>query len=262
MGNKLARDFKDVKLGHGQLTAANSGRNAIVPDAVVLSAAVSIVVKKDAKKKFVEFYDASSMKLLFGSFMTKGESMGSITKDSKGNVLFVSKAPNKSTRVIYRVNDKFDKDVTSSEPSSIGEADVDMSPIAKIEIDHVASCVTAFLSVKYKPSSSNKDRRLRGDASLTSALSVSSEVSRASTKSGDLPTTSSSIPDGDPSYIDVYKAVRIPCVKFGVIIVDMRGQVMGKSAHDPKEPFPIIRVAPGADASAVVALACIVNGDL
>mmetsp|Transcript_23201 Transcript_23201/g.48266 ORF Transcript_23201/g.48266 Transcript_23201/m.48266 type:complete len:254 (-) Transcript_23201:70-831(-) len=253
MGNKLAKDFKNMKLGHGHINSANSGRNAIVPDAVVLDASMTIAVQKDAKEKNIQFFDTATQKRLFVTTITKSESMGSITKDARGNVLFITKAPNKSTRVIHKTSDTFDKDV-GSEPSSIDSDDDDLSPVAKIEIDHVASAVTAFLSVRYK----RRKPRVRGDGSAHSGSYAS--ASQTTGMSSGVP---SSIDLGaDPTYIDVYKAVKIPAVKFGAAIVDMRGQVVGKAAHEPKAPLPTVLVAPGADASAVVALACIVNGDL
>lgn len=267
MGNKVAKDFKDVKLGHGQLTAANSGRNAVIPDAVVLSAAMSITLVKDVKKKSIDFVDAVTLKTLFTTTRTKGESMSSVTTDSKFNVLFVTKAPNKTNRVIYKATEMLDQDI-DSQPSSIDEEDAALTPHAKIEIDFVASCTTAFLSVKMK----RKQRQVCGgdfsrDGSATSA-SVESESPLSTTSSknrgGGGKQRNTAVPQVlvDPSFIDLYKAVKIPNVKCGVIIVDMRGQVVGKCAQEPKEPYPVILVAPGADAAAVVALACVVNGEL
>ena len=246
-----------MKLGHGHITGSNAGRNAIVPDAVVLDASMTVAVQKDPKTKTIQFFDTATQKRLFITTLTKSETMGSITKDARGNVLFITKAPSKEQRVIYKASDNFDSADVGSEPSSVRTDDDELSPVAKIDVDHVASAVTAFLSVKYK-------RRKRTGDSTTGSEYSASAYSEKTGKSG---RSGKSIPKSidlsvDPTYIDVYKAVKIPAVKFGAAIVDMRGQVVGKAAQEAKEPLPTVLVAPGADAAAVVALACIVNGEM
>lgn len=254
MGNKLAKDFKNMKLGHGHLNEANSGRNAIVPDAVVLEGSMTIAVQIGTKDKTLQFFDTETQKRLFVTTITKSDTMGSITKDSRGNVLFVTKSPNKTNRVIYKASDTFEKEI-SSEPSSIDTDDEDLSPVAKIEIDYVSSAVTAFLSVKYR----RRERRFDADGSAASGSQRSE--SQATGASSAVPSSIDlGSADSMTTFIDVYKAVKIPAVKFGAAVVDMRGQVVGKAVHEPKAPLPTVLVAAGADASAVVALACIVNG--
>lgn len=273
MGNKVAKDFQAVRIGKGHLTAANSERNAVVPGTVVLKAEMTITVKKDGKKKSIEFFDASEPNPthpLFVSTLTKGESMSSVTVNSKGKVLFVSKAPDKATRLIFKASDDTEIDMTSSQPSSIGGDDNDFSPVARIEIDYVAESITAFLSVKIKRSKCPQDMSSRSESASECSESLKSggsgAGSRAYSRSGstaDSRTASqASIEMRKSLYVDLYKAVKIPGVKYGVLIVDMRGQIVGKSAQESKSAFPVIIVAPGSDASAIVALACVINGDL
>lgn len=259
MGNKLAKDFKEMKLGHGHMTAASAVRNAIVPDAVVLNAALTIAVQKDTKSKSIQFFDVATEKRLFVATFSKGESFGSVTRDSRGNVLFVTKAPDKATRVIFKPTEALSKEI-SSEGSSVDENDDDLSPIARVEIDFVASCITAFLSVKFKPKKSKCD----GSAASGQSRESPSKESKGTTGTNGLSISASAAMAFDmerPTYIEVYKAVKIPTVKFGAVIVDMMGQVVGK-AEQGKNPLPTVMVAPGADAAAVVALACMVNGEL
>mmetsp|Transcript_3757 Transcript_3757/g.4988 ORF Transcript_3757/g.4988 Transcript_3757/m.4988 type:complete len:214 (-) Transcript_3757:95-736(-) len=205
------------------------------------------------------FLTQQHKKRLFITTLTKSETMGSVTKDSRGNVLFITKAPNKNNRVIYKVSENFDHGDVGSEPSSVATDDDELSPVAKIEVDYVGSAVTAFLSVKYKK------RKHRSDGSATGSVNSASQatgVSGASNTTGRSGVPKSIDLGAEPMYIDVYKAVKIPAVKFGAAVVDMRGQVVGKASQDPKEPLPTVVVAPGADAAAVVALACIVNGEM
>merc|ERR1712232_1324472 len=65
---------------------------------------------------------------------------------------------------------------------------------------------------------------------------------------------------GPKKAVPVYKRIRIPQVKFGALVVDMEGQVVGKSFLDEKRMEPIVRIAAGADVASVVEIASAVIG--
>ena len=179
MGNTLARQFQDAPLGQGHLTSTQAARQtALVPDAVVLHtySPRTLWVHKQAKSSSnrhrIRFVHAETSNLLFvNSTTTTSNSMTTTTtKDFKGQLLFVTKAPHKDLRVIYKVLEQpaAPEGTAPSEASSSNMEDEPdhanpnhnnhkkqpddyqdgWTPVAKIEIDHVAACLTAFLSVK------------------------------------------------------------------------------------------------------------------
>ncbi|KAL7577402.1 hypothetical protein ACA910_002125 [Epithemia clementina (nom. ined.)] len=67
---------------------------------------------------------------------------------------------------------------------------------------------------------------------------------------------------GGPQLTNVYKAVQIPQVKYGILIMDMQGVVVGKAYLNEHRLRPIIHVAAGADLPSVIALALALWGDI
>lgn len=62
-------------------------------------------------------------------------------------------------------------------------------------------------------------------------------------------------------FVVCYKASKIPAVKFGVLITDMTGEVVGKSSLEEGRTSPVIRVAAGADLPCVLAIASVILRD-
>ena len=216
MGNNLARQFQDAPLGQGHLTSTQAARQtALVPDAVVLHTASprTLWVHKQAKSHGhrIRFVHAETSNLLFVNSTTTAtnstNSMTTTTKDFKGQLLFVTKAPHKDLRVIYKVleppaapegtapseasssNMEDEPDHANHNHSNKKQPDDDedgWTPVAKIEIDHVAACLTAFLGVKRDtPPPPPKLPHPKKPSTRTSAssASVASTASTASSSS-------------------------------------------------------------------------------
>jgi len=242
MGNSIARDFAKVSLGHGSVPSSFE-KELIAPGSVVLDQPMTVLLRRDHSRKSTIVFDGESMMPLLiteskrrkksSSSSSSSAPLDSVTKDRRGHKLFLTTAPSKNERLIYKapktaapvaVGDQSSLDnldssnhssssycsLSSTRSSASRYADSDVPATAKIEIDHSGAVVTAFFSVVVWKGSG-------------------------------------------PEMMQVYKAVKVPTVKYGALVADNSGQVVAKSKLDESRMEPTIQVAAGADVPAVVA---------
>lgn len=239
MGNSIARDFKNVQLGKGSVPDSMS-KELIAPGSVVLDSPMTILLRKDEGRKSTIIFDADSMMPMYivESKRKKKEysdsRVDSVTKDRRGRKLFLTMAPSKNERLIYKAPKKAaskggldDLDSSNHSTSSVGSAaslrsslrvDTDVPAAAKIDVDRSGASTKAFFSVVVWKGSG-------------------------------------------PEMMPVYKGVKIDSVKYGALVADNMGAVVAKAKLDEQRMEPKLEIASGADVPAVVATITALYGD-
>mmetsp|Transcript_7436 Transcript_7436/g.15164 ORF Transcript_7436/g.15164 Transcript_7436/m.15164 type:complete len:264 (+) Transcript_7436:199-990(+) len=262
MGNTIARDFHNVEL-------ANEGsvpilqKELIAPGSTLLKKPISVVLRHDHNRNSTIVFDEESMLPLFVTSNKKKKKtrssskstpvVTSCTKDSQGHMLYLTTAPSKNTRLIFKAPkssqassssssfrpENHTLDDNSSHSFTSTTADSTSSP-------HVCASWSDATSARCKNSNLPCAAQIDIDSSgaaVTAFLSVT--VWRGT----------------GPDLVQVYKAVKISQVKYGALVVDNQGQVVGKSAMDEDRLEPRIEIARGADIPSVVALVSTLCGE-
>ena len=263
MGNSIVRDFNNVELGHGTLPNKDA---MIAPGSVVLDEPMTVLVRHDDQGKSTIFFDFSTMLPLYVS-TTKtvdANTKITVTKDSKGRILFLTSYPTKGKRLIFRAP----KNLTRSPSTRTALASLTSSssndPLHSNHSEHSASGASvvahAFVEEQRRRTNTKNDKNSnKNDTDVPCAAQI--DVDR----SGATVTAFLSVvvwKGSGPELLSVYKAVQIPKVKYGALVLDMQGQVVGKSFLDDRRMQPKIQVAAGTDVPSVVALASALLGEL
>ncbi|KAL7556829.1 hypothetical protein ACA910_014172 [Epithemia clementina (nom. ined.)] len=274
MGNSIAKEFKMVELGQGAL----DHKELIAPGSVVLDQAMTVLVRYDDNRKSTIFFDFSTMLPLYVSStkMVDNNTKITVTKDNQGKTLFLTTYPTKGKRLIYRApKDLATKGSSSSSSSSSSKSS---DPLSKLS-SHSSR------TAKTDPLGSCSSHSRRSACSSASVVAAKSFVRYQQEFQDDNDPTNSEVPcaaqidldrsgaavcaflsvvvwkGSGPQLCSVYKAVLVPQVKYGALVLDMQGQVVGKAFLDDRRMQPMIKVAQGADVPSVVALASALLGD-
>lgn len=245
-----------VELGQGSLEY----KELIGPGSFVLDQPMTVLVRYDSSRKTTIFFDFSTMLPLYTSStrMVEGGEKVIVTKDCKGRALFLTTCPCNGKRLIFRAP----KDVTCSPSvssldslasltsypshSSSSEATREGSLASWSKHPRVLSVDSTTL---IKRGSAHQPKKLGEDVPCVAQIDLD--------RSGAAVTAFLNVvvwKGSGPQLESVYKAVQLPQVKWGVVVVDMQGQVVGKSSCDDRRMELMINVAQGADLLSVVAL--------
>lgn len=318
MGNSIAKDFKNLKLGYGSVPA----EEMIAPGSMVLKRPATILIKWDDHRKSTIYFDLSTMLPLYLT-KTKSQRKGSftsITEDEKGRALFITISSSPNKHLIYRAPEE---DPTASihsnsnhsttsfisvkeflesgyddlpKPRQKSDSNANTSPSNRPKQE--SNCGHSHEKSKSKESKTSKldpglDKPSRQSFCLGSSNHSSASISLVdlncsdhSSHSFDEPRVDTYVPCAAqikvmrsgaavtaamfvsvPSktgteFVVCYKASKIPAVKFGALITDMTGEVVGKSSFDEARMNPVIKVAPGADLPCVLAIASAILRDV
>ena len=240
MGNSIAKDFKNVKLGCGSLSPGLE-KALIAPGSVVLDSPTTVIVRHDHSRGSLIVFDLNTMMPLLVT--KKKRKKQSVTKDAQGRALYLSVSPNSNQRLIYKVPKSFASNSDSEqdfEESCPGLMDASLSSFTSASTASSASSL-----------SKNKND-----------LVCSGQIDIDKTGASTCASLSVVVWKGNgPELLQIYRAVQVPSVKYGSLIVDHQGNVVGKSMMDPDRLEPILHIAKGADISSVVALATSTMGD-
>jgi hypothetical protein len=270
MGNKVAMEFHAAKLGHGSLDGTEA--ELIVPEMVIHGKNSTTIVENEIRQGLLGkndqlmarhfiCHDTEEMlfqvdyKLNSRNKRAIKKNPRSIASDIYGCVLYVDKKivmPDGQKRtMIYKTCPMY-----PNQPATKDDVKVDMINL------YVAAVVFDC----------------RQQTSQNAACACLSVVTGPNTRD-----------DTGFELHDLYRAIKIPKVKNGVLVVDMNGQAVGKSASVPKEhcfgttggpcfdasninitssrmsdsstattalkEYTVYEIAPGAEAAAVIAVA-------
>eukprot|EP00522_Entomoneis_paludosa_P014536 CAMPEP_0172439412 /NCGR_PEP_ID=MMETSP1065-20121228/413_1 /TAXON_ID=265537 /ORGANISM="Amphiprora paludosa, Strain CCMP125" /LENGTH=257 /DNA_ID=CAMNT_0013188093 /DNA_START=41 /DNA_END=814 /DNA_ORIENTATION=- len=256
MGNSIARDFKKVQLDQAGAMSEGLSEEMIAPGSVTLKNPMTVVIRRDHNRKgSIIVFDLGSMLPLYVTKKKrdKKSELESVTKDRQGKVLFLTTAPSKGKRLIYKAPKNTPSKIRSTSPPTVapvvdGESGLDSSST------HSSSSFTSITS--NTSSSSSSWRYSKSDLPCSAQIDI--DRSGSSSKAF----LSVVVWKGSgPELRQVYKAVQIPQVKYGSLVVDNEGHVVGKSCLDEQRMEPKIQIAAGADVPSVVALATTLLGD-
>ena len=246
MGNSIVGDFKKVELGSG--SASSLAKDMIATGSIVLDKPMTVLVRHDDQRKSTIFFDFETMQPLYITSTKNVYDRGNkgdkvcVTKDRKGRALFLTTQPTKNKRLIYRAPKELTK--TQSSSSSISTAPIESG---SNHSTHSARVAQQFVSHKQ---SENDNVACAAQIDLDRAgAAVCAFLSVVVWKGS------------GAQFMSLYKAVLIPQVKYGALVLDMKGQVVGKATMDNQRMQPMIKVAKGADVTSVVALVSALVGD-
>eukprot|EP00522_Entomoneis_paludosa_P009754 CAMPEP_0172452738 /NCGR_PEP_ID=MMETSP1065-20121228/10311_1 /TAXON_ID=265537 /ORGANISM="Amphiprora paludosa, Strain CCMP125" /LENGTH=285 /DNA_ID=CAMNT_0013204843 /DNA_START=77 /DNA_END=934 /DNA_ORIENTATION=+ len=284
MGNSIARDFSRVELTpHSHRPLWQTELIAPGGAAHILKVARTVLIRQDHARNSLIVFDEETMTPLYitsnkkpsssksskrsGSKKSGDAVVKTVTKDSQGRVLFLTTAPNKNKRLIYKApklaGDNHHKGSTPADMASLDG-----------QSEHSSSSFTAATATSSSshPANSSSTREQQAQSGWSASCS-------ARYKDNNLPCTAQIDLDScgattqaflslivwngqGPELRQVYKAVKIPQVKYGALIVEHEtGQVVGKSRLDETRLEPMLEIAAGADVPSVVALTGALFGD-
>ncbi|KAL7573003.1 hypothetical protein ACA910_007499 [Epithemia clementina (nom. ined.)] len=271
----------------------------IASKTTILDRPLTILVRRDYQRKSTIYFDQSSMTPLYLTFtkLRHGHEI-TITKDARGRPLFLTTTTSTTATAGRRSTKQNKRKLIFRAPQDLYRAAGGGSSTTSSSSTHKksgsgsakrrnstggssSSCPSHYSNSNYSDYSDHSS----GDTSESSSASHSysrfcqpgynhaaaanQDVSCAAQidldRSGAAICAFLSVVvwNGEgPVLRTVYKAVKIPQVKYGALVMDMMGVVVGKAFIDEQRLQPIIQVAAGADLASVVALASASLGDL
>ena len=261
MGNSIVRDFHQVKISGKSDVPPHLAKEMIAPRSSVLKEPMTLLIHRDDHRRSTIAFNMSTMlPILVTTTKRTSKKSGdkvSVTKDELGRALFVITQPSRGKYVIYKApqttaekklkrrgSGKFNLDVLNEDTSesrggrraqrrgsgkSIGTFDDDMSEY---------STTTAFTHT-YDTGDLPCRAEIEIDRSGSTACGFFSSI----------------VWNGHgPEPLLVYKAILVPKVKFGALVVDMKGKVVAKTLLDETRMEPVMHIGVGADVASVVTL--------
>ena len=240
MGNTVAKDFAKISVAKNG-TVPLFQKELIAPGSIILKDSMKVVLRQDHERKTTIVFDEDTMLPLF---VTENKSKGgvhSITKDSRGKTLFLTTAPSKNKRLIYKAPKSAPRKPVEKDTGSLDTTST-----------HSSSSYhsTGSASSRGTTSSALYARFQKNDIPCTAQIEIDN-VGAAKQAFFSLIVWKGTGPD----YMQVYKAVQIAQVKYGCLVVDNAGQVVGKCQIDEARMEPVVEVARGADLPSVIATA-------
>ncbi|KAL7558023.1 hypothetical protein ACA910_005503 [Epithemia clementina (nom. ined.)] len=259
MGNSIAKEFKLVEVGTVDTIATEAyssskttslvlhNKDIIARGSVVLPQPVTVLVRHDDHRQSTIFFDFATMTPLFTSSTTKqtGGAKMSITRDRQGRPMFLTTHPSKTKTLIFRAPNDLPRAIRESSSCSSSVMDCSSNHSDASSSTNTTRTIT---EATRRPQQETNDCMDGPDVPCAAHIDLDRSGSCVSAF------LSVVVWEGTgPHLRSFYKAVKVPQVKYGALVMNMQGVVVGKSSLDEQRMQPIIQVAQGADLPSVVA---------